>query len=41
MDQVLAGLEGFDAAYLDDVMIYSETWGDHLRHLEVLFQKIQ
>ena len=33
MDQVLSGLEEFTVAYLDDVIIFSRTWEDHLVHL--------
>ncbi len=30
MDRVLQGLEEFSAAYLDDVVVYSTSWKDHL-----------
>ncbi|GAA6067428.1 uncharacterized protein LOC118471043 [Tachysurus ichikawai] len=30
MDQVLQGGEEWSAAYLDDVVVHSETWADHL-----------
>lgn len=33
MDAVLAGFESFSAAYLDDVVIFSHSWEDHLQHL--------
>ncbi len=36
MDSVVAGLS-FCAAYLDDVVIFSETWTEHLTHLEQVF----
>ena len=32
MDQVLHGVGDFAAAYLDDIVIFSETWEDHLTH---------
>ena len=41
MDSVLRGLEGFSAAYMDDVIIYSETWEDHLRHIDQVLQRIR
>ncbi|KAG5852333.1 hypothetical protein ANANG_G00061280 [Anguilla anguilla] len=41
VDQVLSGLSNFTSAYLDDIVIYSSSWEDHLRHLEVVFQRIQ
>ena len=33
---MVAGLS-FCAAYLDDVVIFSETWTEHLTHLEQVF----
>ncbi len=33
---MVAGLS-FCAAYLDDVVIFSETWKEHLTHLEQVF----
>ena len=33
MDQLLKGLEDFAAAYLDDLVIYSSSWGEHLDHI--------
>ncbi|KAL2103518.1 hypothetical protein ACEWY4_000386 [Coilia grayii] len=34
MDRLLRGTEGFAAAYLDDICVYSSTWEDHLQHLQ-------
>ena len=33
MTQVLSGLEEFTGVYFDDVIIFSQTWEDHLAHL--------
>lgn len=33
MDQVLKGLDNFAAAYLDDIIIYSQSWTEHVSHL--------
>ncbi len=41
MDIVLAGTDSFAAAYLDDVVVYSATWEEHLRHLGEVFQRIR
>lgn len=41
MDQVLCGLSEFAGAYLDDVVIYSTSWAQHLEHLQVVFQRLQ
>lgn len=40
MDQVLRGLD-FAAAYLDDVVVFSQTWEDHVGHLETVLQLIK
>ncbi|XP_068069442.1 uncharacterized protein isoform X2 [Danio rerio] len=40
MDQVLQGLT-FAAAYLDDIIIYSTTWEEHMQHLHEVFQRLQ
>lgn len=41
MDKVLQGCEECSAAYLDDVVIYSRTWEEHLSHLRKVLGKIQ
>ncbi|KAJ1127696.1 hypothetical protein NDU88_006089 [Pleurodeles waltl] len=33
VNQVLAGLDEFSAAYLDDIAVFSSTWEEHLQHL--------
>ena len=38
MDSVLRGTEAFAGVYLDDIVIYSKTWQDHLTHLRTVFQ---
>lgn len=41
MDQVLEGTESFSAAYLDDIVIFSCTWEDHMGHLKEILQRLQ
>uniref|UniRef100_A0A9J7ZIR3 Gypsy retrotransposon integrase-like protein 1 n=1 Tax=Cyprinus carpio carpio TaxID=630221 RepID=A0A9J7ZIR3_CYPCA len=41
MDRVLTGCEQYAAAYLDDVVIYSGSWQEHLRHLEDILKRLQ
>ena len=41
MSTVLTGLNNFTFAYLDDVLVFSETYEDHLHHLNVVFEKFQ
>ena len=40
MSQVLSSLD-FCLAYLDDILIYSASWKEHLQHLEVVFQHLK
>ena len=41
MSTVLTGLKNFAFTYLDDVLVFSETYNDHLLHLNVVFKKFQ
>ena len=41
MDQLLTGACKFAAAYLDDLVIYSSSWSDHLQHIRFMLQKLQ
>ena len=34
MNRVLNGLGDFSTAYLDDILIYSETLEEHLSHMQ-------
>ncbi|XP_036001527.1 alpha-1,3-mannosyl-glycoprotein 2-beta-N-acetylglucosaminyltransferase b isoform X1 [Fundulus heteroclitus] len=40
MDKVLRGSEDYSAAYLDDVIIYSNSWEEHVSHLARVLEKI-
>ncbi|KAI3356202.1 hypothetical protein L3Q82_017180, partial [Scortum barcoo] len=39
MNKVVSGLEGC-AVYLDDVVIYSDSWHDHLQRIKALFERL-
>ncbi len=41
MDRVIAGLSDFTATYLDDVIIFSETWEKHLEHVQTTLQRLR
>ena len=41
VDKLLNGLNEFAGAYIDDVIVFSKTWSDHLHHLEAVLGKIQ
>ena len=40
MNMVVSGLEGC-AVYLDDVVIYSDTWEDHVCRIKRLFDRLR
>ena len=40
MDRVINGLS-FTKAYLDDLVIYSSTWQEHLSHVEQIFIRLK
>ena len=41
MSTVLTGLNSFAFTYLDNVLVYLETYDDHLHHVNVVFKKFQ
>ena len=41
MDDVLRGTDTFAGVYLDDIVIHSTSWGDHLRHLTEIFGRLK
>ena len=41
IDKVLKGLDSYCAAYLDDVIIYSGNWEDHIKHVAAVLQSLQ
>ena len=41
IDRLLFGIKGqFCYGYLDDIIIFSETWEEHLRHLEEILRRM-
>ncbi|PIK53206.1 hypothetical protein BSL78_09916 [Apostichopus japonicus] len=41
VDNVLQGCEEFAKAYIDDIVIFSKTWEEHLCHLEAVFNRLE
>ena len=41
MNRVLNGLGDFSTAYLDDILIYSETLEEHLSHMQEVFNRLR
>lgn len=40
MDNILVDCEEYAAAYLDDVVIHSNTWADHIHHLNDVLERL-
>ena len=40
MDRIVKGCENFAAAYLDDLIIFSTSWSDHVSHVCTILQKL-
>ena len=40
MDCLLQGTDDFAAAYLDDLVVYSDTWEAHCHHLRQMLQRL-
>ena len=41
MDNVLRETRDFAGVYLDDIIVYSTTWEEHLTHLKLVLQKLE
>ena len=41
MDRLLQDCQAFAAAYLDDLIIFSETFDDHLQHIRAVLDRLQ
>ena len=41
MDLLTKDTRNFAAAYLDDLIIYSDTWENHLHHLTIILQQLR
>ena len=41
ISEVLKGLSHFAIVYLDDIIIFSQTEEEHLRHLEIIFGRLK
>ena len=41
MDGVIQGVEGKCAAYIDDLIIFSHSWVEHLAYIREIFSRLQ
>ena len=41
IDKILNQMGDFASAYIDDVIVYSRTWQEHLNHMKAVLSKIQ
>jgi len=39
--KLVLGCESFCLVYLDDVLVFSETWSDHVKHLRMIFARVR
>lgn len=40
MDKVLHGLSHFALPYLDDVAVFSDSWEEHIEHLQIVLERL-
>ena len=40
MNHVLQNIQNFAIAYIDDILIFSETYEDHIKHIEEVFRRL-
>ena len=41
INHVLSGCQNFARAYIDDIVVYSRSWEEHLDHLRQVFAHLQ
>ena len=41
MDMLLTGLGEYSSAYIDDIIVFSGTWEEHLQHITVILQRLK
>ena len=41
MDRILQGTEEFAAALMDDIIMFSETWDEHLEHVREVLERLR
>ncbi|GFS62514.1 enzymatic polyprotein [Trichonephila inaurata madagascariensis] len=41
LNQVLSPQHNFCRSYIDDIAVFSETWSDHMQHLEDVFKTLR
>ena len=41
MNHILRDCQEFSGAYIDDIVIFSRSWEEHLRHLQEVFHRLQ
>ena len=41
MDTVLDDIQDFGGAYMDDIIIFSQTWEDHVAHIKCVLDRLR
>ena len=40
MDIVIKGMQSYASAYLDDLVIFSSCWKDHVSHIHLVLERL-
>ena len=40
MDRVVKGMQSYASAYLDDLIVYSSCWKDHVSHTRLVLERL-
>ena len=41
MDRILDDIQDFSGAYMDDIIIFSQTWEDHMAHIKCVLDRLR
>jgi hypothetical protein len=41
MNTILGGIEHFCVVYIDDIVVFSKSWEDHMQHLNVVLRRLE
>ena len=39
--KLILGCESFCAVYIDDLLIFSDSWSNHMKHLRIVFERVR
>ena len=41
MNDLLNGLHDFMVAYIDNIIVHTSNWKEHMQHLEIVFNRLR